>query len=186
MNASSIPFLCVGLIAGAAVAFFLACTRILTRRMTARGEDFLRRGASESEIGHQLVAEGYDPELSAKVAAKVIHRVELAQATALLELSGSREEACERLTAAGMESDKALDLVGEADLLRWCRKWRVLLAPVGLALFALGVVVCGVGLVLGDAPGLRAIVSKELITFAGAVIISLGSLFLSGAFRKTL
>src|SRR5207237_254165 len=96
----------------------------------------------------------------------------------------SQEETGEKLTAAGMEPQKARDLTGEADLLRWCRRWRVLVVPVGLLLVALGVIVCGVGLVVGDGSGPLAIISKELTTFAGAMILSFGLVFLAGAFRR--
>ena len=76
-------------------------------------------------ISRHLVAEGYDPEHSSKVAAMVIHRAAIEIATALLVEGNSQEETQERLMAAG-SSEKARDLVGEADLLRWCRRWRVL------------------------------------------------------------
>ena len=182
-----LPFvsLGVGLMAGTGAAFFLACGHIVTRRMTTRAGELRRKGASAAVISRHLVAEGYDPEHSAKVAATVIHRAEIEIAAALLVEGHSQGETEERLMAAGMEPQKARDLVGEADLLRWCRRWRVLVAPVGLGLVALGMIVCAVGLVLRDGPGWSAMISKELTTFVGAAILSLGLVLLAGAFGRT-
>jgi len=60
--------------------------------------------------------------------------------------------------------------MGEAGLPRWCR-WRFLVTPVGLAMFTSGVITYGVGLVVGDGPGLMASVARKLVTVSGVGIL---------------
>jgi len=182
---SPLPFLIVGVIAGSAAAFFLACSHIVTRRMTARAGELLRKGASESAICRQLVAEGYEPGDSARVSAKVMHRARIEIATALLDLGHTQAKTEAKLVGSGIEPGEAFDLMGEADLLRWCRRWRVLVVPAGLALVVAGVIVCGVVLVIGDGPGLLATFLKELVNVFGAGILCLGLVLLMGSFRKS-
>jgi hypothetical protein len=62
---SPLPFLAVGLLAAAGVAFFVVCGQILKKRMTARAVELLGKGASPTQATQQLVHEGYDSSLSA-------------------------------------------------------------------------------------------------------------------------
>ena len=82
----SLPFLLIGLLAAAGVAFFVFVDLVLKRRMTARTLELTSKGASSEQIIQQLVAEGNDPALSVQVVQRVIGR-------ALMEKGASMESA---------------------------------------------------------------------------------------------
>jgi hypothetical protein len=89
----------------------------------------------------------------------------------MLEAGHSKADILKDLIGRGLDAEKAEDLIGEAALLRWARRWRFLLVPAGLALCVAGAGICVFGLVVRD--GNR---SGRWVTFpfAGSLTIMVG------------
>jgi hypothetical protein len=186
---SPLPFLAVGLLAAAGVAFFVVCGQILKKRMTARAVELLGKGASPAQATQQLAHEGYDSSLSAQVVEKAIHRAEIDHATALLEKGASDDEARNELIATGMAPQKAKDVVSEASFFRWCHRWSIPIGVAGLLLFASGVALIFTGLILRDGNRTGRFVTFPfaggLTVMVGVGVLSIGCVLLAGVFRKT-
>jgi hypothetical protein len=189
MEISPLPFLAVGLLAAAGVAFFVVCGQILKKQMTARAVELLGKGASPTQATQQLIHERFDPSLSAQIVEKAIHRAEIDHATALLQNGASVDEAQNKLMATGMTPQKAKDVVGEAAFFRWCHRWSIPIGVAGLFLVASGVALIFTGLILRD--GNR---TGRFVTFpyaggltiaVGIAVLSIGCVLLVGVFKKT-
>jgi hypothetical protein len=186
---SPLPFLAVGLLAAAGVAFFVVCGQILKKQMTARAVELLGKGASPTQATQQLIHERFDPSLSAQIVEKAIHRAEIDHATALLERGASVDEAQNELMATGMTPQKAKDVAGEAAFFRWCHRWSIPIGGAGLFLVASAVALIFTGLILRD--GNR---TGRFVTFpyaggltiaVGIAVLSIGCVLLVGVFKKT-
>lgn len=184
---SPLPFLAIGLLAASGVAFFVVIGHILKKRMTARTAELLRKGASPEQAFRQLIAEGYDPELSAKVVEKTIRRSQVERASGLLEKGLSAQEAQKALMSTGLDVGRAEQIAREAAFFRTCRRWRFVLLPAGVLLLFAGAAVILLGMLLRSGN-----TSGKFVTFPfaggltillGTMILVVGLVMLSGVFR---
>jgi hypothetical protein len=186
---SPLPFLAVGLLAAAGVAFFVVVGQILKKRMTARAVELLGKGASPAEATQQLIYERFDASLSAQIVEKAIHRAEIDHATALLDKGASDDDARNELIASGMAPQKAKDVVSEASFFRWCHRWSIPLGGAGLFLVASGVALIFTGLILRDGNRTGRFVTFPfaggLTIMVGVAVLSIGGVILAGVFKKT-
>jgi hypothetical protein len=171
MPVASLIALGVAAVAIALVALFVVGGRKADEQVSTRIVAMLRKGASLAEAQQELAAVGYDPKHIAEVLEKMRYRAALADASALLDLGLSEEEAQKQLMGKGMTAEGANEVIGEARLIRWAHRWPVLKAAGGLLLSAVGIAVCFFGLVLRD--GNR---TGRFVTFpyAGTLTISVG------------
>lgn len=190
MLESPLFYAAIGLGAASIVALFLYAGHTLKKRATARAFELFRKGSSSIEIEQQLVAEGCDAQMASNVVQKVVKRIMLAHPLASLEAGQSQEDILKDMVSRGIEATQAERLIGEAALLRWGRRWRFLLVPVGLAVCVVGVCVIFFGLILRD--GNR---TGKWVTFpfaggltilTGTAITILGVCLLAVVFAKTL